>query len=687
MAKAEARMLECMTAFKLEMMGEMHALGTSMYAKWKEEMQTHSQPEMAAQLKAELVPLEGKIHAFMAKDMLKLVQEGLKVQGKAMKEACKQEVSIAVDNEIQKSKEAIAAMEASVSKVQENVEKNVHTWAEMAKDAVDKEVKECAPWIEVVKKNKGMPSNQMEVMNATLEEEAKRAKDVPSEYEEFEGRTHNSDNSESSEYEPTSERDSSADEEYNEESIQSRSDVADTTVTALVPRPSNAISQSPLQVVFHLNPPKYTFLDVFTNQKLSQLGLPRSAPHVQTTQSQATTQISAPIGNVGPTPSTVVHHSGLPGVTDSTTAPSTSRLAAQTSAHQESSVHFMSRARKCLSMDRNAVDQIKEAVNSIINTHTMHACTYESMHEEVLSLQQMVFQRDVQKVAYADKNQILERQVKDLKGVIDTLHLQLRESQEQLKQQSMVTTRNCAKCAQNELVLTTSPPPVSAVEIPPQSISTYFSADVSVLSQTCTDSQVTTGGFTSIPLHPDPVVSYPFPGGHFAGTTTSSTSLPVPLFALSTQNTTTEFSVGATLPAHSVIGFHVQPTLLSSTSAPQDPRFRSSLPSHILSSLSTSIASPAIPSIISSTPPMHQIQPNQALYSSPFSTFPGYHLQLPTIPHQPSPSQTQGAGLPLPMYPQFGFGPYSPSLPYGLLTTQYPPFYPPPPPPPSLEPQ
>ncbi|MCO5588512.1 hypothetical protein L7F22_042469 [Adiantum nelumboides] len=117
----------------------MHALGTSMYAKWKEEMQTYSQLEMAAQLKAELVPLEGKIHAFMAKDVLKLVQEGLKVQGKAMKEACKQEVSIAVDNEIQKSKEAIAAMEASVSKVQENVEKNVHTWAEMAKDAVDKE--------------------------------------------------------------------------------------------------------------------------------------------------------------------------------------------------------------------------------------------------------------------------------------------------------------------------------------------------------------------------------------------------------------------------------------------------------------------------------------------------------------------------------------------------------------------
>ncbi|MCO5577191.1 hypothetical protein L7F22_031015 [Adiantum nelumboides] len=72
------------------MMGEMHTLGISMYAKWKEEMQTYegkSQKEMTAQLKAELVPLEGKIHAFMAKDMLKLVKEGLKAEGKAMKEA------------------------------------------------------------------------------------------------------------------------------------------------------------------------------------------------------------------------------------------------------------------------------------------------------------------------------------------------------------------------------------------------------------------------------------------------------------------------------------------------------------------------------------------------------------------------------------------------------------------------
>ncbi|MCO5608543.1 hypothetical protein L7F22_062754, partial [Adiantum nelumboides] len=176
-AKVESRILECMTAFKSKMRGEMHTLGISMYAKWQEEMQTYegkSQKDMKAQLKAALVPLEGKIHPFMAKDMLKLLHEGLKAKGKAMKEVFKQEVSTAMENEIKKSKEAIATVEASVSKVQENVEKKVHTWAEMAKGAVDKEVKECAPWIEVVMKNKGMPSNQTDVMNATLEEEAKR---------------------------------------------------------------------------------------------------------------------------------------------------------------------------------------------------------------------------------------------------------------------------------------------------------------------------------------------------------------------------------------------------------------------------------------------------------------------------------------------------------------------------------
>ncbi|MCO5547273.1 hypothetical protein L7F22_000720 [Adiantum nelumboides] len=254
-----------------------------------------------------------------------------------------------------------------------------------------------------------------------------------------------------------------------------------------------------------------------------------SRTSTQLQQSAAVTlpQVTTPLG-----PSGHLHSTGSPSAT--TMAPasadrSTSTLAPQTSAHQEDSVHFMSHARKCLAMDRNAVDLMKEAVNSFIATHMMHACTYESMYEEVLNHQQMIFERDVQKDAYTDKNRILERQVKDLKGVIDTLYLQLRESKEQLKQQAMVTTRVCARCTQNELVVTTSPHTVNAVEIPPQSISTYFSADVLLPSQIGTDTRVTTRVFTSIPLHPDPIVSSPFPGGHFASNT-YSTSPPIPPF-------------------------------------------------------------------------------------------------------------------------------------------------------------
>ncbi|MCO5599676.1 hypothetical protein L7F22_053781 [Adiantum nelumboides] len=234
-------------------------------------------------------------------------------------------------------------------------------------------------------------------------------------------------------------------------------------------------------------------------------------------------------------------------------------------------------------MDRNAVDLMKEAVISFIAMHMMHACTYESMYEEVLSHQQMIFERDAQKDAYADRNRILERQVKDLKGVIDTLHLQLGESKEQLQQQAMVNTRVCAR------------------------------SDVSLPSQIGADAQVTTGIFTSIPLHPDPVVSSPFLGGHFASNT-YLTSPPVPPFV----------------------------------------------------------------------PYFDPIQPNPAMYPSQFGMFPGYHLPLPSAPHVAPTSQTQGAQMPYPVYPNIPFGPYRP-FPYNYPSTSYSHFFAPPPS--SLEPQ
>ena len=56
----------------------------------------------------------------------------------------------------------------------------MQTWTDMVKDVkaqadhAQKEMKGNAPWIEVVKKQKGTLVDRMEMMNTTFEEEAKR---------------------------------------------------------------------------------------------------------------------------------------------------------------------------------------------------------------------------------------------------------------------------------------------------------------------------------------------------------------------------------------------------------------------------------------------------------------------------------------------------------------------------------
>ncbi|MCO5550259.1 hypothetical protein L7F22_003740 [Adiantum nelumboides] len=115
------------------------------------------------------------------------------------------------------------------------------------------------------------------------------------------------------------------------------------------------------------------------------------------------------------------------------------------------------------------------------------------MYEEVLSSQR-VFERDVKKAAFADKNRILARQVKDLKELINFLHLQLCKAHEHLKQRSMVTNMVCARRAQSELTVTTSTPTASTIEIPTQSIPTNISAGVSLPSQSFPDSQAAAVG-------------------------------------------------------------------------------------------------------------------------------------------------------------------------------------------------
>ncbi|MCO5586740.1 hypothetical protein L7F22_040682 [Adiantum nelumboides] len=131
-----------------------------------------------------------------------------------------------------------------------------------------------------------------------------------------------------------------------------------------------------------------------------------SAPHT-------TPQMTSPIGNVGPTPSTIVHQTGLTAATTISMEPSTSTPTPRTSAPQ-GITHFMSRADKLLQMERSATLTIADAINTIHGAQKIHAVTYESMYEELLDTHQRVYDRDVEKAALFDRNRILNRQVTSL---------------------------------------------------------------------------------------------------------------------------------------------------------------------------------------------------------------------------------------------------------------------------------
>ena len=92
-------------------------------------------------------------------------------------EICSHKVElVAIKVDLEKEQEA---MEKSTSAVKANLTKEMQAWVDTAKDAKDqaenaqKEIKANAPWIEVVKKQKGPSVDRMEMMNVTLEE-AKR---------------------------------------------------------------------------------------------------------------------------------------------------------------------------------------------------------------------------------------------------------------------------------------------------------------------------------------------------------------------------------------------------------------------------------------------------------------------------------------------------------------------------------
>ncbi|MCO5573531.1 hypothetical protein L7F22_027302 [Adiantum nelumboides] len=105
-----------------------------------------------------------------------------------------------------------------------------------------------------------------------------RQQNIPSEYEESEEAERlDSESSDDSEYAPASQENSSEDNDQAHEDSPSASrgtGATDKISTSEIPRPSNALSDNPIQVVFHLNPPKHALSEVFSpQQQLSQLGL------------------------------------------------------------------------------------------------------------------------------------------------------------------------------------------------------------------------------------------------------------------------------------------------------------------------------------------------------------------------------------------------------------------------------
>ncbi|MCO5574531.1 hypothetical protein L7F22_028318 [Adiantum nelumboides] len=323
---------------------------------------------------------------------------------------------------------------------------------------------------------------------------------------------------------------------------------------------------------------------------------------------QPTPQITSPIGTVGPAPSTIVHQTGLTAATTISMEPSTSTPTPRTSAPQ-GITHFMSRADKLLQMERSATLTIADAINTIHGAQKMRAVTYESMYEELLDTHQRVYDRDVEKAALFDRNRILNRQVKDLKEVISSLNLQLREAQEQLQQKSAVMTMVCERCAQMELTVTT-PTRVAPISLPTQGIPTTYSNGVSLASHILTGSHEQTEVVTSMPLPPHGVFTCPLPGRPYVGASTYAPSMPATPFV----------SSSAPIQPH--------PNIYSSHFG-TPPQYNMQLPTpHHLPSPSQALVSSSV-----------SLQPNPALYSSHFGTLPGYHMAIPPPSHLPSPSQ------------------------------------------------
>ena len=144
---------------KIEMHAEINRLRHKIETALKDEMRRELEKQKVAMYALLKLELQTEIRNLIGNSNLHI------------KEELERDLKATIEIDIEKSHEAV---KKSISLVQDNVEKNMQTWAEVAKDAKNQaehahnEIKSNAPWIEIVKNHKGAIMDRVEVMNVTL---------------------------------------------------------------------------------------------------------------------------------------------------------------------------------------------------------------------------------------------------------------------------------------------------------------------------------------------------------------------------------------------------------------------------------------------------------------------------------------------------------------------------------------
>ncbi|MCO5569423.1 hypothetical protein L7F22_023135 [Adiantum nelumboides] len=224
----------------------------------------------------------------------------------------------------------------------------------------------------------------------------------------------------------------------------------------------------------------------------SQASLPpispsSTSPSLQQSAPVTLPPLPTPIGTVTHSQSTMVHNVPFTPTTEIPSHPSTSNTRVPSCTQKDDCPPLLSGEHGCLAMDRRAIQIIEENLHLLKGANKMHLASFESMYQEILVGHQRVFERDVEKVAVTERNRMLSRQVKDLKEVINSLHIQLQEAKDELHNKSISPTL-CARCLQSQPTDTTAAPVALLLKpFPPKTYTPRLTPDCTALTpQSCT---------------------------------------------------------------------------------------------------------------------------------------------------------------------------------------------------------